>query len=146
MSCVVVPGGAEEAMLGGHYHPELILHKRKGFCKLALQHDADLVPCFTFGENELFDHVDASGWGIVGKVRRVMKSALGVTVPLLKNVTPKKTPLNTVIGPAVRIKDLKETGEKERVEELHGLYVKGLEELYERHRDKFGYRALKIVE
>jgi len=144
-SIVLVPGGASEALLGSHYNPEIILHKRKGFCKMAIQNDTPIYPCFTFGENELFDHVDVHSNPLVRSFRSFAKRTFGITVPLLKNVVPKRSPLSTVIGPPVNPKDCKKEGD-ERIDELHGMYVKGLEELYERHRKDHKYGVLKIVE
>ncbi|GLD99280.1 hypothetical protein PINS_up007998 [Pythium insidiosum] len=56
-SVAVVVGGAAEAL---HAHPgtnDIILHKRKGFVRLALVTGTPLVPVFMFGENDLFYQV-----------------------------------------------------------------------------------------
>jgi 2-acylglycerol O-acyltransferase 2 len=144
-SLVLVPGGAAEALLGSHYEPELILNKRKGFCKLALQHNvAALVPCFTFGENELFDHVNVEKSFILTAFRKFM-SLFGVTVPFLLNIVPRRKPVTTVMGPPVCLNELKSGSEEERIEELHAAYVAAIEGLYERHRKTFNYGELKIV-
>jgi 2-acylglycerol O-acyltransferase 2 len=54
---VLVLGGAKES-LDAHAHAdyELTLH-RKGFVKVALENQADLVPVFSFGENDVWDQV-----------------------------------------------------------------------------------------
>lgn len=65
-SVVLVPGGAQEAL---HAHPgvfSLVLKKRKGFIKLALQTGCSVVPCLGFGENEVFGTVYAAR---VGKMK-----------------------------------------------------------------------------
>ena len=43
---------------------DLILRRRKGFVKLALQAGADLVPVMAFGENEQYHrvHVQPGSW------------------------------------------------------------------------------------
>ncbi|KAK6053578.1 diacylglycerol acyltransferase [Cooperia oncophora] len=56
-ACVLVIGGAEEALDAHPGHHILTINKRKGFIKLALETGAQLVPCYSFGENELFDQV-----------------------------------------------------------------------------------------
>ncbi|KAJ0412613.1 hypothetical protein ATCC90586_006980 [Pythium insidiosum] len=56
-SIAVVLGGAAEAL---HAHPgtcDIILNKRKGIIRLALNTGTPLVPVFMFGENELFYQV-----------------------------------------------------------------------------------------
>ena len=50
----LVVGGAQEALQGTDDTIELILKNRKGFVKLALETGADLVPCFGFGEQQIF--------------------------------------------------------------------------------------------
>lgn len=56
-ACVLVVGGAEESMDAHPGMTELTLMKRKGFIKVALETGASLVPCYSFGENELFEQV-----------------------------------------------------------------------------------------
>ena len=50
----LVVGGAQEALQGTDDTIELILKNRKVFVKLALETGADLVPCFGFGEQQIF--------------------------------------------------------------------------------------------
>ena len=54
---MLVVGGASEAL---NYNPkeiELVLNKRKGFVKYALQYGTPLVPSFAFGEAFIFSQV-----------------------------------------------------------------------------------------
>nr|CAD7606633.1 unnamed protein product [Timema genevievae] len=57
--CLVV-GGATESMYSqpGSYH--VVIKRRKGFVKLALQNGASLVPVVVFGETELYHQVQRS--------------------------------------------------------------------------------------
>ena len=50
-------GGAEEFKCMEENTLDLVIQKRKGFAKLALETGADLVPILGFGENELFSRV-----------------------------------------------------------------------------------------
>lgn len=52
-------GGAEEALEARPGHNVLTLRHRKGFIKVALQTGAQLVPMYSFGENNLFYQVSA---------------------------------------------------------------------------------------
>ena len=103
-SVAIVPGGAAEALLGEHNSPALILNKRKGFCKLAIQSEIEgLVPCFSFGENEMFDHISTKS-PIVNIPRKIMKNVAGVTMPLLYNIVPKRRPLRMVLGKPILLR------------------------------------------
>lgn len=48
-SALVVVGGADEALLAYPGTNDIVLERRKGFVKLAIQTGASLVPIFTFG-------------------------------------------------------------------------------------------------
>merc|ERR1712146_627210 len=48
-----MPGGIAE-MFYGIDEEQIILRKRKGFCKLALQTGACLVPCYCMGANQVY--------------------------------------------------------------------------------------------
>ncbi|XP_053272245.1 2-acylglycerol O-acyltransferase 2-B isoform X1 [Pleuronectes platessa] len=54
---VIAVGGAPESLDARPGALTLQVQKRKGFIKLALRHGAQLVPVFSFGENELFDQI-----------------------------------------------------------------------------------------
>lgn len=57
VAAVLVPGGALEALNSDEKLIRLVLHRRKGFIKLALKHGVDLVPTFSFGEANIYDQV-----------------------------------------------------------------------------------------
>ena len=53
----VVVGGAQEALDARPDSFRLTLKDRKGFVRKAVQHGADLVPAFSFGENEIYTQI-----------------------------------------------------------------------------------------
>merc|ERR1712129_221007 len=61
---------------------KLVLAKRKGFVKIALQHGASLVPVFGFGENELFDQVNNPQGSTLRKVQNRLQQSMGFSMPL----------------------------------------------------------------
>merc|ERR1712151_1216674 len=48
------PGGIEEAFCVPDPDEQIVVMKRKGFCKIALQCGTDLVPVYGFGNNQMF--------------------------------------------------------------------------------------------
>ncbi|GMM28847.1 hypothetical protein DAMA08_015630 [Martiniozyma asiatica (nom. inval.)] len=54
-SIVIVIGGAQESLLARPGGNSLVLNKRKGFIKLALEENCLLVPVYAFGENSVYD-------------------------------------------------------------------------------------------
>ncbi|KAK0483123.1 diacylglycerol acyltransferase-domain-containing protein [Armillaria luteobubalina] len=56
-SITVVIGGATESLSAHPGTADLTLRKRLGFIKIAIQEGADLVPVFSFGENDIFSQM-----------------------------------------------------------------------------------------
>ncbi|CAO3635258.1 unnamed protein product [Mucor fragilis] len=81
-SIVIVIGGASESLNARPGIADLVLKKRLGFIRIAIRHEADLVPVFSFGENELYEQVDNSTGSWLWKVQKKMQQALGFTMPL----------------------------------------------------------------
>lgn len=54
---LIAIGGAEEFKYMEENTLDLVIQKRKGFAKLALETGVDLVPIIGFGENELFSRI-----------------------------------------------------------------------------------------
>lgn len=52
-SLTIVVGGAAESLSAHPGTADLTLKRRKGFIKLAIRQGADLVPVFSFGENDV---------------------------------------------------------------------------------------------
>ena len=57
----LVVGGAQEALQADTEVVELTLANRKGFIKLAMETGSDLLPCFAFGENQIYNMVSPKG-------------------------------------------------------------------------------------
>jgi 2-acylglycerol O-acyltransferase 2 len=53
----IVVGGATESLAAQPGTADLTLKRRLGFIKLAVKEGADLVPVFSFGENDVREHV-----------------------------------------------------------------------------------------
>nr|XP_028560065.1 2-acylglycerol O-acyltransferase 3-like [Podarcis muralis] len=53
----IVVGGESEMLDSFPGEQHIRLHGRKGFVRLALQHGADLVPVYTFGENDIYRQI-----------------------------------------------------------------------------------------
>ncbi|KAG7280226.1 hypothetical protein CRUP_037587 [Coryphaenoides rupestris] len=54
---IMASGGAEESLSSAPGVHAVVMRQRKGFVRMALQYGADLVPVYSFGENELFRQV-----------------------------------------------------------------------------------------
>lgn len=150
-TAVIIPGGVQEVIVMNPEKPEqiaLYLNKRKGFVKLALEYGSPIVPAFAF-------HVDGSYGYLLprGKWIKNMARKIGF-LPLLfwgrfgiPFGIPRPRKLHVVIGKPIDIPceglDVKEKS----VSYYHGIFVKELQALFERHKVAEGYehRTLVIV-
>ena len=159
-SIVLVPGGAAEA-LNAHTESDqsnptvtLSLARRRGFIRLAQETGAVLVPCFGFGENRAFDTlatspVTSSGsssrsaiirsWLFTGQ--QALYKACSFSTPILTWPFPRKRPIDVVVGAPVVL------SATDDVETCFRQYETALRELYEAHKDRYGYGhvTLEIV-
>ncbi|XP_051919872.1 2-acylglycerol O-acyltransferase 2-B isoform X2 [Hippocampus zosterae] len=80
---VIAVGAAPEALDARPGALTLQLRKRKGFIKLALRHGAQLVPVFSFGENELFDQIQNPTGSPLRTLQERLQSIMGIALPLV---------------------------------------------------------------
>uniref|UniRef100_H2ZXY3 Acyltransferase n=1 Tax=Latimeria chalumnae TaxID=7897 RepID=H2ZXY3_LATCH len=145
-AAVIAIGGAPESL---DAHPgalTLQVLNRKGFIKLALKHGAQLVPVFSFGENELFNQVANPQGSLLRRIQDRLQSVLGVAFPLAHargvfqysfGLLPFRKPIFTVVGkPIPIVQNLNPS--KEEIEQLHKTYVEQLTKLFEEHKVEYG--------
>ncbi|KAI4167487.1 MAG: hypothetical protein LQ343_007165 [Gyalolechia ehrenbergii] len=156
----IVVGGARESLDAQPRSLRLVLKRRKGFVKLAIRTGADLVPVLAFGENDLYDQVTSDSHPFVHKMQMLVKKCMGFTIPLFHargvfnydvGLMPYRKPLNVVVGRPVKVVQSKrgELVDERYVDEIHGLYVRELERIWEEWRERFevdGRVELRIVE
>ncbi|CCK71313.1 diacylglycerol O-acyltransferase KNAG_0G02570 [Huiozyma naganishii CBS 8797] len=145
--CIVV-GGVRESLLGSDDAFELILNKRKGFIKLALETgNASLVPVFAFGETDCFKMYETEEGSILHKFQFWIKKYFGFSVPIFFarglfnydfGLVPFRTPLDIVIGKPIHIRERYVQPNPELIDHYHALYVESLKKMYYEHRAKFG--------
>jgi 1-acyl-sn-glycerol-3-phosphate acyltransferase len=132
------PGGVSE-MFYGTDREQILLNKRKGFCKMCLTTGASIVPCYCFGANEVYTrHFGPDS--ILAKLSSVLRVSL---VPwsgrwgLPFGVVPNPCKLCVVLGKPIDVEMVAEPT-REQVEALHSRYVATLRELFDRHKEHMG--------
>jgi 2-acylglycerol O-acyltransferase 2 len=126
-------------MFYGLKHEQIVLGKRRGFCRLALQTGTALVPCYTFGANDVwnrqFDHTSLMA-RISSKIRVSLvlwTDRFGIPF----GVVPVPTKLVVALGPAIYVKQV-ENPTRQQIDELHAKFVTDIKSLYDRHKQKMG--------
>lgn len=143
---VVAVGGAPESLEARPGALILQVLKRKGFIKLALKHGAQLVPVFSFGENELFDQMENPAGSPLRRVQESLQKVMGVALPLFHargvfqysfGLLPYRKPIRTIVGRPIPVVQTPSPS-REDIDALHKLYMEGLSQLFEEHKGNYG--------
>lgn len=143
---VIAVGGAPEALDARPGALKLQVLNRKGFIKLALKHGAQLVPVFSFGENELFDQMENPSGSSLRRLQNRLQSIMGVAMPLFHargvfqysfGLMPYRKPIHTVVGGPISVVQTPSPS-REDIECLHKVYLQSLTELFEQHKHTYG--------
>eukprot|EP00887_Chlorella_sp_A99_P005022 scaffold4.g5022.t1 len=147
-------GGAKEALLTERGRMDLVLKRRKGFVKLALEAGADLVPVLAFGENDLFERVHRPPGSFGKRLEAATKKICGFTLPqgrgrgllnMRSGPLPQRLPLVVVTGAPIRLPpfsggdlacDLDSEDGRALVEACHARYCEALLALYNAHKEE----------
>ncbi len=166
-SILLAVGGAQESLLSAPGTYDIILAKRKGFIKIALQTGAKLVPVIGFGENDLYDITPTLPGSARATVQRVLKRLFGFTLPNargwgLGGFMPWPRPLTVVVGAPVTLDAAAALGSSSTgggdggsggaangggddggdvmqrlVDAYHAQYVAALRRLWDEHKDAY---------
>nr|XP_056714460.1 diacylglycerol O-acyltransferase 2 [Euleptes europaea] len=152
---VIVVGGAAESLNCVPGKNSVTLKNRKGFVKQAIRNGADLVPVYSFGENENLKQVvfEEGSWGLW--VQKKIKKYMGFAPCLFHGrglfssntwgLLPYAKPINTVVGEPITIPKIDNPSQKE-VDFYHSLYVTSLQKLFDKHKTKFGLLETDALE
>ncbi|EDL14180.1 mCG116788, partial [Mus musculus] len=142
----IVVGGVGEALQSVPNTTTLLLKKRKGFVRTALQHGAHLVPTFTFGETEVYDQVLFHEDSRMFKFQSLFRRIFGFYCCVFygqgfhqdcKGLLPYHKPIITVVGEALPLPQVKNPS-PEIVDKYHALYMDALYKLFEQHKVQYG--------
>ncbi|KAI9099844.1 diacylglycerol acyltransferase-domain-containing protein [Phlyctochytrium arcticum] len=147
---MVVLGGADEALLAYPGTNDIILEKRKGFVKLAIQTGAHLVPVFTFGESDIYYQISDQNFPSIRRIQDRLAKLCTFTLPIVWGrflMMPRRVKLVSVVGAPIKV-FRQEHPTREYVAEIHRRYVNELVALYHAHKDLYAkdrVRELRIV-
>ncbi|XP_023650591.1 2-acylglycerol O-acyltransferase 2-A [Paramormyrops kingsleyae] len=143
---VVAIGGAPESLDARPGALKLQVLNRKGFVKLALKHGAQLVPVFSFGENELFDQMENPVGSPLRCLQERMQKVMGVALPLFHargvfqysfGLLPYRKPIHTVVGRPIQVVQ-NPCPSREDIDALHKTYLDELTQLFEENKANYG--------
>ncbi|KAH8062687.1 2-acylglycerol O-acyltransferase [Aureococcus anophagefferens] len=142
-SILVYPGGEREQILTRRGEHVLYLSKRKGFVKIALEHGAELVPMYAFGDTDLFEH-----HAFLLGFRKWLVRTLGVAIPLITGsvgLLPHRRPVRIVVGAPLPCPCADGCPTQKDVDAAHAAYVAALRALFDAHKARCGHAAAELV-
>ncbi|RXN27572.1 diacylglycerol O-acyltransferase 2 [Labeo rohita] len=144
---VIVIGGAAESLDCAPGMNSVTLRNRKGFVKLALKQGADLVPVYSFGENEVYKQLifdDDSWWRTVQKrLQKILGFApclfhgCGLFFRESWGLVPYCKPITTVVGEPITVPKIEEPTQ-DVIDMYHAMYIRSLKSLFDNYKTRFG--------
>lgn len=145
-------GGAQEALNARPGMYKIVLRKRKGFVKCAIQTGASVVPVFSFNEVEVFDQPSNEPGTKLRKFQDIVKKLSGVAPAVFIGrgflqysfgLIPRRHPITTVVGaPIQAVKN--ESPTSREIDDFHDKFIAALEKLFEDHKHQYLKNADKM--
>lgn len=143
----LVLGGAKESLDAHPGYHTLTLKNRKGFVKIALQTGACLVPCYAFGENNVFVQMDNPKGSKVRAWQDYLQQVFGFALPLTHGrgifqygfgLLPIRNPIRVVVGKPIELPMIKrEDITNADIVKYHELYMDQIKEIYDLYKEKW---------
>ncbi|KXN91105.1 Diacylglycerol O-acyltransferase 2B [Leucoagaricus sp. SymC.cos] len=153
-SITIVIGGAAESLSAHPGTVNLTLRKRLGFIKVALQHGADLVPVFSFGENDIYEQMPNEKGTTVYALQKLFQSIFGFTLPLFHGrgllnynlgLLPYRRRIVVVIGKPIPVKQ-HDKPTMEEVSAVQEKYIAELTRIWDTYKDEHAKARLRELE
>ncbi|KAF8548717.1 DAGAT-domain-containing protein [Imleria badia] len=153
----IVVGGAAESLSARPGTADLTLRRRLGFIKIAIQHGADLVPVFSFGENDIYEQMPNEKGTTVYALQKRFQSMFGFTLPLFHGrgllnynlgLMPYRRRIVSVIGRPIHIQQCAQPSIEEMTR-VQTLYIEELTRIWNTYKDEFAKtrtRELSIID
>ncbi|ESN92322.1 hypothetical protein HELRODRAFT_181518 [Helobdella robusta] len=145
---VLVVGGAREALEANPGNFNLVLSRRKGFVKLALQHGTPLVPVYSFGECDIYSQTVPPPESHLSKFQQKFLQLLTFSPPIFHGrgifnytfgLLPYRRPINVAVGSPLKLPTILDPT-SEQINEWHRKYVDQLVDHFEKHKLQFGLK------
>jgi diacylglycerol O-acyltransferase 2, plant len=144
---VMIPGGVAECMAMERGVETLYLRKRFGFIKVAIQTGAHLVPAFTFGQSEAYGYWRLGPPFVPKRVANWLSETFAFAPMVFWgkfcSPIPYATPLHTVVGKAIPVKQNDNPTNTEVAAKLEE-FIDAMTTLFETHKAANGCSGARL--
>jgi hypothetical protein len=133
----LIPGGFEEASIYQRLRHRVFLRGRKGFIKYALQYGYRIQPAYVFGEELTYWQYNFPQSIALWLNRYKIPATLFIGKYLF--LPDNDIDVTVVVGKCLQLPKI-ESPSNEEVDKYHGLYLKELEGIFERNKEKYGVK------
>lgn len=146
----IVVGGASESLSARPGTANLTLRKRLGFIKIAIRNGADLVPVFSFGENDIYSQLINEEGSKLHLFQKWFQRLFGFTLPIFHGrgiwisigLLPYRHPIVSVVGRPIRVKKNLNPSRAE-LEHVQSQYIAELERIWDQWKDAYAANRTK---
>ncbi len=143
--CALLIGGARESIESYPDKYRLILNRRKGFVKLAMNTGASLVPVISFGENDAYMTIQNPKGSFLRTIQEKILEWFLIGTPVMRGrgifnytvgILPFRKPIYTVVGKPIDVEKVSNPTQ-EQIDVLHAVYKTELINLFEEYKHKY---------
>ncbi|SPC63066.1 probable diacylglycerol acyltransferase type 2b [Ustilago sp. UG-2017b] len=147
----IVVGGASESLAAHPGTADLTLRRRLGFIKIAIRNGADLVPIFSFGENDVYEQLSNEQGTRIYALQKKFQALFGFTLPFFHGrglfnysigLMPYRHPIVSVVGKPIHVKQ-NPNPTKEELERVQTLYIEELMNIWDTWKDAYAANRTK---
>ncbi|KAM7538872.1 hypothetical protein Aperf_G00000055202 [Anoplocephala perfoliata] len=139
----VAVGGARESIESRPGQYVLILSRRRGFFRLALQTGSHLIPSIGFGETNIYDQVPNPENSIIRKLQELLVGKIPVVLAYSTCIIPYRRPITVVVGRPIACERIPNPKDEE-VDELRERYKQQLIQMFNKYRPLYDSTAEDI--
>lgn len=141
----LIVGGMREQNFTQPDTYKLVVEKRRGFVRIALQTGASLVPAISFGENNLYRLLDCKRGSVASAIDKFLNKNTRHFPPLYSGrsflqydygLIPRRHPITTVIGAPIHLA-MNPNPNQMDLDEVHRIFCMQLHELFEAHKSTY---------
>ncbi|KAJ3339753.1 diacylglycerol O-acyltransferase 1 [Kappamyces sp. JEL0680] len=134
----ITVGGGEELKYMEPGTLDLVMKKRKGFVRLALETGCDIIPALSLGENDLYTPIRWKSLKAI--LDKIFYTLFRASFPLIAGrwgtLVPYRKPCFVVVGQPLAVAKVANPT-KDQVNLVHAQYLKHVQDLYDEYKDIF---------